>query len=562
MKVGIHNTGYCSAAAIFDQGSILFASQEERLTREKFDNSFPMESIMSGLKQNGRVYDEIDEFCIAWNPFVNAASRFRAGFSRWAATPMQRLHSNPNTILPKFSQNYNEIEVSEQIINYMGGSKKKIKYVNHHLAHIAKSYFSSPFDEAAVMIADGYGETLSTVFAHVINGEERIIKSQKFPHSLGMFYAALTDFLGLRPEMDEWKMMGASSYGNPDKYYDKINSLINIYDNGEFELNLNFFNFYNFDIPKYYTENLIKLLGEPGDGEFSDERQYDIAASVQKVFEEAVIKLLNWFQKETGSTNICLGGGAFMNCLLNGKVTEKTDFNEIFIPFAPDDSGNALGTVMNETRVKTPFMKPYLGNSFSKNTVKTILDRYNLKYREASKDEVNSFAVEKLAEEKVIGWFYGAMEFGQRALGNRSILASAKHSHMKDRVNSAVKNRENYRPFAPAILDEKGSEWFENYAYTPYMEKILRFFPEQGDKVQAVCHADGTGRLQSVRKDFNSNFYDLISSYYELTDIPIIMNTSFNKAGEPIVCSPDDAIKTFYTTGLDYLIIEDFILEK
>lgn len=562
MKVGIHNTGYCSAASILDNGSVIFASQEERLTRNKFDNLFPINAIKEGLSSCGRSFDDIDEVLIAWNPYINAAARYRSGFSSWVPTPMHRLFSNPNHILTKYSDHHENIGISEQTVRYLGGTEKKITYVNHHLAHIGTSYFTSPFDEAAVLIADGYGETLSTVFAHVVNGEEKIIKTIRFPHSLGMFYATFTDFLGLRPEMDEWKMMGASSYGNPDIYYDKIRKLIRLYDNGEFEMDLAYFNFYNFDTPGYYTEKMVELLGEPNSENDINAKGFDLAAAVQKVFEEAVLNMLRWLQKETGSENICLGGGAFMNCLVNGKVTEQTKFKNIFVPFGPDDSGNAIGAVLYDEKIRSPYMSPYLGSSYSKDFIRATLNKYNLRYKEAERNEINSFTAEKLNEEKVIGWFYGSMEYGQRALGNRSILASAKYSHMKDRVNQAVKNRENYRPFAPAVLDEHGAEWFENYTYTPYMEKILRFREGQGEKVQAVCHADGTGRLQSVSSTMNSRFHSLISAYSDLTGIPVIMNTSFNKAGEPIVCSPDDAIRTFYTTGLDYLIIEDFILEK
>lgn len=560
IKIGIHNTGYFSSCAIFKDNTLVFASPEERISRIKFDNQFPFNAIDKGLESINASYDDIDEVILSWNPFINAASRYRAGFSRWTAHPMQRLYSNANAILPKIGDE--NIDTSEQIVRYKN-KDIKFTFVNHHFAHIGMSYNTSGFDESAIFVADGYGENSSTLLGIYDKDRKlKILKEHKFPHSLGMFYATMTEFLGFSPEQDEWKVMGAGAYGNPDVYYNELKNVLHVKE-GELELDLNYFNFYNFDSKGYYTKKLVELLGGECGIEHDSKKVFDIAAATQKVFEEAATQLLNWLsQKHPNIRNLCFSGGTAMNSLFNGKIKNLTPYQNVHIPYAPDDVGNAIGAVLYVKDIKITKATSYLGSEFSDECIEKILNNYKISYRHFKNEELLKTVAKELYSDKIIGWFQGKMEFGQRALGNRSILASPIKAEMRDKINSAVKYRESFRPFAPAILHEFGDEYFDDYLYVPYMEKILKFKTTARTKCQAVVHGDGTGRVQSVDKKDNPKFHSLISEFNKLTNVPILLNTSFNVAGEPIVYTPQDAIKTFFTSGLDLLVLGNFIISK
>ncbi|WP_156957502.1 carbamoyltransferase family protein [Hippea jasoniae] len=558
ITVGIHNTGYFSSCAVFKDDCLVFASAEERFSRIKYDNGFPFKAIEAGLETIDATFDDIDEIIIAWNPYLNA-TRFRAGFSKWVAHPMQRLYSNINAVLSKMSDTY--IKPSEQIIRF-SDKDVKVKFVNHHLSHIGMAYYSSDFKDSAILIADGYGENSSTILSFMKDGRLQIIKEHKFPHSLGMFYATMTEFLGFRPEKDEWKVMGASAFGDWRKYYKEIKRLISVKD-GNIELDLSYFNFYNFDTRGYFSDKLMNLLGEPCNYLKDPQKVYDIAAATQKVFEESVIEILIWLHKqEPFIDNLCYGGGTAMNCLLNGKIDKLTPYSNIYVSFAPDDAGNAIGAVLYNKSLKLPNLSPYLGKQYDNKYIESILKQYKIRYRYLEDNKLYNAIADYLVDGKVIGWFQGKMEFGQRALGNRSILANPSIKDMKEKINSAVKFREKFRPFAPAIIDEFGDEYFEDYVYTPFMEKILKFKESAAEKVPAVVHNDKTGRVQSVTKNNNERFYNLIEHFYKKTGIPLLLNTSFNLAGEPIVQSPKDAIRTFFTSGLDVLVLGNHVVGK
>ncbi|XPV68878.1 MAG: carbamoyltransferase [Halarcobacter sp.] len=559
LVIGIHNTGYFSSCSIFKDNSLVFASAEERLSRIKFDNQFPFNAIDKGLKKIGATYDDVDEYIIAWNPYINASSRYRAGFSRWTAHPMQRLYSNINAILPRIEDK--EIDVSSQIIKYKN-KEVKFTFVNHHFAHIGMVYNTSGFDNSAIFIADGYGEETSTLLAVNENDKLRILKEHKFPHSLGMFYAAMTEFIEFNPEQDEWKVMGASAYGDENKYYNQINKLIHVSE-GDLELDLNYFNFYNFDTQGYFSNKMIELLGEPCNYEENEQKVYDIAAATQKVFEEKALELLTWLNTQYPSiTNLCYGGGTAMNGLLNGKIKKLTPYENLHISFAPDDIGNSIGSVLYHHNIKLPNLQSYLGLEYNNDEIETILSKFKIKANYFEDEELFDVVSNALIDESIVAWFQGKMEFGQRALGNRSILANPEKASMKDKLNSAIKYREPFRPFAPSILEEKADEYFEDYIESPYMEKILTVKEVYRDKVAAIVHGDFTGRLQTVSKNTNNKYYSLIKAFYEKTGIPLLVNTSFNVAGEPVVCSPEDAVKTFFTSGLDILVLGNYVIRK
>jgi carbamoyltransferase len=565
--VGIHNTGINSSAAIAIDGSLKFGYLEERLSRHKHDKSFPHKALEKILSLSNITYEDVDIFAISWNPAINIADRYRAGFSDWPAYPGNRFSSNPNHILPLLENK--TFSTTEQIFNVDGQAPYRISYVSHHLTHAATAYFASGFGDAVIFTCDGYGEKASTCWFHGEKQNITQIGQVDFPHSIGMFYSTITEYLGFRPFLDEWKVMGASAYGNPEIYLDDIRKLFKSMEGVKFELNLEYFQFYNFDSKTTYTEKLVDLLGANRNHEDNmEQRHYDIAAATQRVTEEYFLSALEGLKRKTASKNICLSGGSVMNSVVNGIIADSGIFDNVFVPFAPDDSGNSIGAALwvssqnNLSIDRKSAAKPFLGQKYSDDE---ILRQFTLSKLEPEKpDNIYKTTAELIADGKIIGWFQGSMEFGQRALGCRSILADPRNENMKDLINSAVKFRESFRPFAPAILEDFTDQWFEvsRPILSPYMEKVIKIKADLAHIVPAIVHADGSCRLQTVTKELTPDFYILINEFYKKTEIPILLNTSFNINNEPIVESPADAIKTFFSSGLDALIIGPYLLEK
>jgi carbamoyltransferase len=561
--LGINATGFNTASCLIKNGKLISAVEEERIIREKRTRKFPIESIKYNLLKGGISFDKLNTIAISWNPAINleAHNLAQSERSRYLG---EIFYSVPSHLL-KLSKNKTG-EISEQQIELSNKSKIKIIYIKHHICHAA-NYFISNFDEAAIMTADAFGETNSTTFSIGKKNKINNIWHQDFPHSLGGFYSAFTEFLGFKAQNDEWKLMGASSYGNPNRYLRKIRQLINLNNNG-FELDLTYFNFYQFHRPNRFTAKLSKLLGiKPNiSGVPLKDYYYDLAASVQVVFEDIYIHLLRLLKKKTNLDKVVISGGCALNCVANGKILNSTGFKKIFIPPFPDDSGCSIGAafyVHNQliNKKKRFYLRTnYLGPAYSDVEIERILIDYKINYKKSK--NITKEVANLISEGRIIGWFQGGIEFGDRALGNRSILADPRDSTMKDKVNKTVKYREEFRPFAPAILAEQVSKYFEKADYTPFMEKTYIIKKNQRKKIPAVVHVDGSGRLQTVSKDINPIFYKLISEFEKISKIPIILNTSFNLKGEPIVCSPVDAIRTFYSSGLDYLALGSFLIKK
>jgi carbamoyltransferase len=565
--VGIHNTGINSSAAVVVDGKIEFAICEERLDRRKYSKYFPNLAIEAGLKWIGASRKDVSGYAIAWNPAINIGSRFRAGQSEWPAYAGARLFSNPNQILPPL--NLKGFDATDQVFSTAAGDKTRITYVTHHLAHCATAFCLSGFEDAAILSADGYGERATTVWATADAKGYSILREINFPHSIGSFYSAITEFLGYRPDHDEWKVMGAAAYGNPKRFKDAIRGLIRYGDDAAFELDLKYFNHFDFDTRGMFTKHLVELLGEPRsyDGELS-QRDYDIAAAAQVVVEEYMMTALRWLRQRTGKKRLCLTGGVLMNSVFNGKAAESGIFDEVFIPYSPDDSGNSIGAALWVSQRDGKYVRqsgtpsPYLGRNYTDDEIAETIKRFHLSARKLT--DLPGEVAKLLAAGKVVGWFQGRMEFGQRALGARSILADPRDAKMKDRINAAVKYREAFRPFAPAILAEEMRDYFNvssNHA-VPYMEKVFMVRADKAAKIPAVVHADGSGRLQTVERSFNPLYYDTIKRFKELSGVPVVLNTSFNLNNEPIVESPSDAIRTFYTSGLDALALGSYLLVK
>lgn len=568
MKIlGINFDIWITSACLLEDGKIIAACPEERLNRQKLSREFPRKAIEYCLKQAGCTIAEVDYVALGWNPgmHINSFNPRYSGSSRWRG---EQLVSIPNQMLaihngPRVHHVLQEFQLEN--------SKLKIMYVDHHKAH-AGMFFLSPFEEAAILTSDGRGEHDTVTFGFGQKNKITEIKKMMYPTSVGMLYGTVTQFLGYRRDSDEWKVMALYSYfadQGENPYLPKMRKLVRLLPEGEFELDLNYFGYYLYDFPTWYNSKFVQEFGPPRkkDEEIT-ERHHQIAHALQVVFEEVMIYQLNWLYEKTKLPNLVVSGGSMMNSVFNGKILQKTLFQKVFISPCPDDSGTSIGAAtylynhILENPERTEMIHNYFGPEYGDEEIRKELDKYKLSYKKI--ENISAFTAQKLTEGKIIGWFQGKMEFGQRALGNRSILADPRDPSMKDKVNASIKYREAFRPFAPAILQEDVEEYFEliGSKEVRFMEKVYPIKKEKQKLIPAVTHVDGTGRLQTVEKEQNPRFHGLISEFKKITGIPVILNTSFNLNGEPIVCSPSDAIRTFYSCGLDILVMGDYVLEK
>jgi len=544
-------------------GEIVCAICEERLNREKRTKKFPINALKYCLRSGNISLKDISHVAIAWNPGINL-ERMNTTYSEKNRFIPEFLYSIPNYLIDIVNETPTSIE---QKIEFKR-SNIAINYLDHHMCHAAFSFYTSRFQNALILSMDAWGEKVSTLLANGTDKNIEKIWEIEFPYSLGMFYQTMTQYLGFSPQGDEWKVMGASSYGDKEKYINKINKLIYSTNDGKFGMDLSYFDYMSFTKKYYFSNRMIELLG-PNRLKSDDlaQRQYDIAAAVQSVFENIIIDILNR-NNTRNFKELCISGGCAMNCVANGKILAKTNFEKINVTFSPDDAGTSIGACLlywneyigNSTGKQRANISPYLSKDFTNEEIVSTLNNCKLKYKEI--DSPAHVAAKCIAEGQIVGWFQGRMEFGQRALGNRSILADPRRKEMKDMINKAVKYREPFRPFAPAILHEYGHDYFEDYDYVPYMERVLRFKEGCRNLVPAVCHVDNTGRLQSVTKSLNPLFWQLIDEFRKITEIPLVLNTSFNLNGEPIVHSVADAIRTFNSCGMDILIIGKYQVQK
>ncbi len=561
---GIHQSGPIASAALVCDGQVVAAAPEERFSRIKYDRSFPHRALAFCLERAGIGMADVDCFAIGWNPGENVAMRYRSGHSDWMRYPGEWLASVPNHLLPATED---RIRHTTQIFETLGGHMRRIEFVDHHACHARLALAASGWDECAVLVTDGWSEQKVTSAYHARDGRLECIRAIEFPHSIGCFYAAMTDFLGYRPFADEWKVMGMAAYGDADRF-PQMGELVRLLADGHYEVDLSYFDYYFFEREGFYSPKLESLLGpRRGPHDPLEQRHFDLAAAVQATFERAMTHVITWLNERTGSKRLAYGGGVAMNCLYNGKIAELTPFQEVSISFAPDDSGNSLGAALEVAHRcgdwETPScVSSALGIEYDDSHIANLLQAYKLPHRRL--DDVVGEAARRLAEGQIIGWFQGRAEFGQRALGHRSILASPLQASMKDRVNAAVKYRESYRPFAPAVAAEKFTELFETGSgeRVRFMEKAVPVRPAWRERIPAVVHADGTGRVQTVSAEEEPLFHALLQAHARETGVPCLLNTSFNLNGEPIVNSPDDALRTFVTCGMDALIIGSFLVEK
>ncbi|MEO8581516.1 MAG: carbamoyltransferase [Patescibacteria group bacterium] len=561
--LGISCFYHDSAASLVRDGKVIAATAEERFTRKKHDNNFPYKSIDFCLDFAGLAINELDAIVFYEKPIV----KFERILSQHLDHFPKSYASFFNTSASWLNQKLNIKKILKDELHYHG----EVLFIPHHLSHAASAYYLSPFSEASIVTIDGVGEWATTTVGIGKKAEVSIQKEICFPHSLGLLYSTLTTYLGFSANDAEYKVMGLAAYGDPKPFRKHFNKIIQIKKDGSYCLNMEYF---DFDWAEHMASSkMVELFGYPAREPESKAYSYheNIAASLQEKLEQVVFNLLDATYKEHQLPNLCLAGGVALNSVMNGKILSKTKFKELFIPPDPSDAGGSMGAalyVWHQTQKKktNPHFSPYLGPNFPSYQVEQILKQHKLKYEFVEKKKLVKKMAKCIVDQKVIGWFQGRMEWGPRALGNRSILASAATEKMKDIINARVKHRELFRPFAPVILEKYVSTYFEADKNVPISAKwMLMVYPFKkiGKKnVPAVYHVDGTGRLQTLSRTDNSLYYDLVLEHYRLTGVPIIINTSFNVRGEPIVCTPEDAINCFLKTDIDYLVIDQFLVSK
>ena len=594
--LGISAFYHDSGVALIKDEVILAAAQEERFSRKKHDAGFPVHAIEYCLDEAGISLKEVDYIAFYDKPFLKFERLLETYLTEAPRGFQSFVMAVPIWLKEKLflketlARSFNEIsELSKDEIT------EKLMFGEHHQSHAASAFYPSPFEDAAILTVDGVGEWATTSLAYGKGNNIEFLKEIHFPHSLGLLYSAFTYYTGFKVNSGEYKVMGLAPYGNP-VYVDRIKEhLIDIKEDGSYRLNMDYFN---------YTTGLTmtndkfhQLFGAPArekEGTLT-QREMDLAASIQVITEEVVIKMAKHAKEVTGSNNLCLAGGVALNCVCNGRLLREKIFDNLWIQPAAGDAGGALGGAYSvyyqelgnqrtvDPRQQDRMQGTYLGPSSDKQDIETYLDSINAVYHyQTDEDQLIDIVSDVLKDEKVVGWHYGRMEFGPRSLGHRSIIGDARSSKMQSIMNLKIKYRESFRPFAPSILREKVNEWFDLDTDSPYMllvaqvkkDKQLTMTAEQEklfgieklniprSEIPAVTHVDYSARVQTVHKETNPRYHKLISKFEEKTGSPVIVNTSFNVRGEPIVCTPEDSYRCFMRTEMDVLVIDDFILYK
>ena len=563
--LGISCYYHDSAASLLKDGKVLAAVEEERFSRKKFDDGFPKMAIDWCLKEAGISSENIDSVAFYDKPVL----KFERLLDNYIAVAPRGLYSFLN-VIPKWL--HKRLWVKDEISKHLKGFNGKIIFPEHHVSHAAYTFFTSPFDEAAILTVDGVGEWSTASFGTAHDTTIKLTNDIRWPHSVGLFYSAFTYFLGFKVNEGEYKLMGLSAYGKPN-YYDLImENLVDVKNDGSIHLNMKYFSFtYDNVMTNKNFSDLFGILPRKEDSN-AEQIHYDIAASAQLVLEDILLKMVNHVHKKTGMKNLCLGGGVALNGVANHRILKDGPFENLHIPPSPGDGGSAIGCAQylyychkknkrtieqNSERVRNNI---YVGPSFSDDEIKSFLEENNIDYEYLEREQLLQTTAKLISEQNIVGWYQGKMEWGPRALGNRSILADPRDGKMKNVLNEKIKHREAFRPFAPSIIEEYVSEYFDIDITSPYMLLVVPV--KKPEKIPAVTHVDGTGRLQSVSKNINPLYYDLINEFYKITGVPVIVNTSMNVMGEPIVTSPEEAFKMWARTEMDNLVMGNYLISE
>jgi carbamoyltransferase len=577
--LGLNISGFHSSAALIrvSNGEVLAAITEERLTRVKSDKSFPNRAIEFCLRFVQADWSSIAKVVVGWNPkFYQYSARhgYEIALSNRQNIP-NYVYTNLYKMIDKGNENHELTLAIKNSISFLNKSDLdidvQIEFVDHHDAHFANAYVQSGFKETDILILDGFGEISTGYFANLTNGQLNKISEFNTPHSIGMFYSAFTEFLGFKPNGDEWKVMALASLGNPMKYYDKIRKLIKL-DNQVLEIDLSFFEFYLSFRNSYLSKKFIMEFGPKlKQGEALTDYHYDVVASLQRVVEDLVFEFLKIQQQKSKSKSLIVGGGFFMNSVLNGKLIKYSGYEVVYVGGTPDDTGISVGSAlytyfkMGQCKGGNPqILQNYWGSAYDDFQIRTYLDKIKIQYSFVEENVLYELIAQEIKMGKIVGWFQGRSEFGQRALGNRSILADPTNESIKDLVNSSIKYREGFRPFAPSILEEFQADYFEfeQGESSFFMERVFPFKEKYRKSLPGVVHFDGTGRIQTVSNKVNPRYYELISAFYKISGHPVLLNTSFNINGMPLVESPEDAIDCFYRSGIDILVLGNCVIYK
>ncbi len=565
-----------SSACLFVDGHMVAAVEEERFRRIKHWAGFPSESIAFCLQSASLRLSDIDVVAINTDPKAARWKKLGVALSGRASFSL---------IKEKLLIRSKRKSIEEHLADAFPGQSFNgdVEYIEHHIAHLASAYNASPFESASIISVDGFGDFASSAWGWGNGGKIDVQKRVYFPHSLGIFYQALTQYLGFPHYGDEYKVMGLAPYGKP-VYRELMDEIVAPAEDGGFELNLNYFQHhtkpigYEWDggspkIGRLYSDQLADLLGSVRAKDQALEQHHkDLARSIQDAYERTFFSMLNRLHERHQSDNLTIAGGCGMNSVANGKVHLNTPYKNIYIQSAAGDAGGAIGAAIEAGKRRGidsdgfVMSHSYWGPSFENDEIKRLLD--------TKKDELEHCSVEKMPLDdlvdnvsdeiiagKVIGWFQGAMEWGPRALGNRSILGDPRRADMKDILNLKIKRRESFRPFAPSVLQEHVKDWFESDAPVPFMMKVFQIQAHQRSKIPAITHVDGSGRLQTVTEAANKAYYKLIQRFYEKTEVPMLLNTSFNE-NEPVVCKPEEALACFLRTNMDVLVLGSFLVRR
>jgi carbamoyltransferase len=591
--LGISAFYHDSAACLLKDGEIIAAAQEERFTRKKHDAGFPTHAIQYCLKEAGIAAKDIDNVVFYEKPFVKFERLLETYLAFAPKGFLSFAKAMPVWIKDKLFQKSALIKELKSTLDESVDWRERLLFSEHHLSHASSAYYPSPFDSAAVLTLDGVGEWTTTSLAIGKGSDLKVVKEIHFPHSLGLLYSAFTYYTGFKVNSGEYKVMGLAPYGEP-RYADLIReNLITVADDGSFQLDMSYF---DYATGLTMTNKKFDALfgGPPRSSETElTQREMDLAASVQKVTEDIVLELARGIAKDTGERNLCLAGGVALNCVANGILLREKIFDNIWIQPAAGDAGGALGAALstwylhhNKERVvsteRDAMKGAYLGPEFTDSEIDAELTAYGANFTKLSEAEVIEEVASALADEKAVGWMQGRMEFGPRALGGRSIIADPRSPMMQKQLNLKVKYRESFRPFAPSVLREDVSEWFEHETDSPYMLLVAdvqsdkrRAMTEEEEalfgidklnvprsSVPAITHVDYSARIQTVHADTNPKYHAVISKFKEKTGCPLVVNTSFNVRGEPIICTPTDAFKCFMGTEMDVLAVGNYVLYK
>jgi len=566
--LGINAAFHDSSACIVQDGRLLAAAEEERFTHVKHGKrpvpfsayELPFHAVDYCLGAAGIQLKDVDHIAYSFNPFKLLNGHMAEGritlplkpapqskeqewYSEWDPLFLSFIVNAPGQLADGYPHHL------QRRFAGAGAHPEKWHFVEHHIAHAASAFLPSPFHEAAIMTLDGRGERATTSYYQGCGTEMKLISEVCMPHSLGLLYERVTTHLGFLHSSDEYKVMALASYGKP-VYLDRFFTIIELGDNGGYRI---------------LKHDLTALLGPARQrSEPFEQRHFDIAHSLQKALETTVLELAWWLHKVTGEDSLCLAGGVALNCVMNAHLRDQGPFKHIWVQPAAGDAGTALGAALWVDNQKRPAREfemthAYWGPAYDDAEIERFLEWTKVPYRRMKDVAAETAAI--LAQDKVIGWYQGRMEFGPRALGSRSILASPINPAMQTRLNE-IKDREDFRPVAPVVLEEDAGEWFENASYSPFMLFVYNVKEDKADRIPAVRHVDGTARIQTVNRGQHAEYYDLLKEFKKLTGVPVLVNTSFNTRGEPIVCTPRDAIECFWTSPFDALVINSFLLEK